>query len=62
MQHTLENYRSFPTIAWITVICFASLTCYLAFVLKTESSGLENARANTVQAVESDLTRGKIEY
>jgi len=54
MQHTLESQRSFPYIAWITVVGFAFFTFTLSLELKAAASDLSEYSDRNVEALKAE--------
>lgn len=57
MQHTLENHKLFPYIAWATVISFAFFTYTLAMELQSDLDNLNES----VDGIEQSLQEMKAE-
>ena len=57
----LEHYKSFPIIAWATVIAFALLVTTITMKLNAATVELEASTKNLEAALEADLMNADID-
>jgi hypothetical protein len=53
MEHSIENHKAFPAVAWFIFIAFALFTFYLTTELQSSSAQLSSRTMQNVEALQN---------